>query len=159
MVIVLKDNLQKNINPLKGSIKPNWEGFLIFDFFDSDILYYAQSDIFDKSKVLLKPLVLVVFYSPINCRRQYHCVAISLAKQIPLAKRRIRTSRNTYAIKIASISENLDVFTLKLPSVLKNTRQTEAFFFKQRTIICRTSEVCSLQPQKGGKPNEHIFCA
>ena len=53
-VIVLKDNLQKNINPLKGSMKPNWEGFLMFDFFDSDILYYAQSDIFDKSKVILK---------------------------------------------------------------------------------------------------------
>ena len=45
----------------------------------SDILYFVQSDIFDKSKVLLKLSVLVVFYSPINCRRQYHCEAISLA--------------------------------------------------------------------------------
>ena len=44
-----------------------------------NILYFVQSDIFDKSKVILKPVVLVVFYSPTNCRRQYHCEAISLA--------------------------------------------------------------------------------
>jgi len=67
---------------------------------------FVQSDIFDKSKVLLKPTVLVVFYSPINCRRQYHCEVISLEKQIPLA-----------------------VWRIKLPSVLKNTRHKSAEFF------------------------------
>ena len=52
----------------------------------SDILYFVQSDIFDKSKVILKPAVLVLFHSPLNlCEAQYHYEVISLAKQISLA--------------------------------------------------------------------------
>ncbi len=38
----------------------------------SFISSFVRSDIFDKSKVLLKPSVSVVFYSPLNCQRQYH---------------------------------------------------------------------------------------
>lgn len=56
----------------------------------SNIMHFVQSDIFDKSNVLLKPAVLVVFYSPVTAERQYHCEAISLAKQIPLPVRRIK---------------------------------------------------------------------
>ena len=56
----------------------------------SVILYCVQSDIFDKSKVLLKLSVLVVFYSHTNCRRQYRCEVISLAEQIQLAFMRIK---------------------------------------------------------------------
>lgn len=36
---------------------------MMWDEIFSDILYFVQSDIFAKAKVLLKPAVLVLFYS------------------------------------------------------------------------------------------------
>ena len=58
--------------------------------FLSYIFYCVQSVIFDISKVILNPTVLVIFYSHRNCQRQYNCNAISLTLQISLAYRRIK---------------------------------------------------------------------
>ncbi len=50
----------------------NFFDFAAFSGLFSFISSFVRSDIFDKSKVLLKPSVSVVFYSPLNCQRQYH---------------------------------------------------------------------------------------
>ena len=77
-----------------------------YAWFSSDILNDVQSDIFDKSKVLLKPMVLVVFYSPVNCRRQYHlpckyhCGAIPLAAQANKSRRSNKKPRSP-SLKVA----------------------------------------------------------
>ena len=84
-----------------------FEGFFVSIL--SDILHFAQSDIFDKPKVLLKPVVLVVFYSPAICVFKYHCVAISLATQISLA-----------------------VWRIKLQSILKETLQFGVVFLHKK---------------------------
>ena len=65
---VVKDTIPKNYKFPQMFITSIFER--VFDMFDFWVIFctFVQSDIFDKSKVLLKPSVLVIFYSPINCR-------------------------------------------------------------------------------------------